>query len=97
MSAPATPALIARAAGRFIAIGGRLMIDPMGEYSARIDFAKLFERTWPSPDDPAPFVRRRAVAQQFDFIERGRERQMAELVRQRGKPTATGWLVWEAC
>lgn len=94
MARPITPALLARAAGRFIAIGGRLMIDPRGRYSATIDMARLFERTWPDPQAPEPFEQRRAVARQFCLIEREREDGMAALVRQRGKLTPNGWLVW---
>ena len=97
MTVPVSDALIARAAGRFVAIGGRLMINPNGGYEASIDMARLFERTWPNPHDPAPFVGRRRVAMQFNTVERGREAEIADLVRQRGKLTQNGWLVWGEC
>lgn len=88
---------LTQAAGRFVAIGGRLMIDPRGRYMTGIDAARLFERTWPNPQDPAPFVHNRDVARRFTEAERGREADLMELIRQRGKLTHHGWIVWGAC
>lgn len=45
-----TPASLAKMASSFVAIGGRLMIDPQGRYMTGIDMARLFERTSPNPE-----------------------------------------------
>ena len=85
-----------REAGAFIAIGGRLMIDPQGNFRNAIDMARLFERTWPNPQDPAPFEHRRKVARRYDAAEHGNEARLASIVAAKGKPTPNGWLVWRA-
>jgi len=87
---------LSKAAGSFIAIGGRLMLDPEGNFRSAIDMARLFERTWPIPDDPAPFEHRRKVARKYDAAERGNEGRLASLVAAKGTHTPNGWLVWEA-
>jgi len=95
--APASPhRSLARQAGRFIAIGGRLMVDPWGRFHATISAARLLERTWPVADDPAPFEHRRRIATRYTQAEQGNESKLADLVRARGKLTVNGWLVWEA-
>jgi len=92
-----TVASLARLASSFVAIGGRLMLDPQGRYMTGIDMARLFERTRPNPEDPAPFVYRRIVARRFTHAERGQEAALAEMIRKRGTARAHGWIVWGAC
>ena len=80
----------------FIAIGGRLMVDPAGHFVSAIDMGRLFERTAPNPEDPALFAERRHVAAAYTRAEQRREhkRRLAAMVRQHGAPTSSGWLVW---
>ena len=83
----------------FVAIGGRLMVDPAGRFMSAIDMARLFERTWPEPQEPEPFAERRAIAAAYTRAEQRRHhrRELAEMVRQNGNATANGWLVWGNC
>jgi len=39
---------------------------------------------------------RREIAGQYPCAERGRERYLSMMVRERGTATPNGWLVWEA-
>jgi hypothetical protein len=90
---------LATLAEDFVAIGGRLMVDPAGRFMSAIDMARLFERTWPNPQKPEPFAERRAVAAAYTRAEqrRSHKRELAAMVRQNGSFTAYGWLVWGRC
>jgi len=82
------------AAHAFVAIGGRLMIDPQGRYASTIDTAALFESTTNPPPDPSAFAERREIASRFVRIERRHRKCLAQLAREHGRPV-NGWLVWE--
>ncbi len=81
-------------AERFLAIGGRLMIDPRGRFSSVIDAGKLFERT-DRRQDASAFQQRRAVAARYLRSERRYRSALASLVHQHGTTMPHGWRVWE--
>jgi hypothetical protein len=97
MADQVTPVCLAKMARSFVAIGGRLMIDPQGRYITGIDMARLFERTSPNPEDSTPFAYRRMVARRFTNAEQGQKAALTALIRKRGKSTPHGWIVWGAC
>lgn len=86
---------VVTSARSFLAIGGRIMIDPKGRLFSTIDLKLLLERTWPDPEPPAPFERRRRVAKLYDRVEQSNKPEIVHLVTKHGKPV-NGWLVWEA-
>jgi hypothetical protein len=86
---------LSREAGAFIAIGGRLMIDPEGNFLSAIGAQHLFERA-SEPHEAEACAIRRLVARRYDAAERGNERSLASIVAAKGKRTPNGWLVWEA-
>lgn len=79
-----------RIASRFLAIGGRFVIDPAGGLNAALDAQRLVSAG--IPESERRHRRRRARAA-IRLIDR-RGSQVAALINQHGKPVS-GWSVWE--
>ena len=96
MSAAVPSTMLARHAGRFVALGGRLLVTPDARFMAKIDVDDLFEAVGSSSANAALYERRRREVRRFLTAARGRDGDLAALVRRRGKPLSNGWSIWAA-
>ncbi len=78
----------------FLAIGGRIMLNPEGRLESAISMDRLFERTWPNPEPAEAFEARRRVHRRYDRVERRHPAELRQIVQERGEPV-NGWLVWQ--
>lgn len=79
-----------RIASRFLAIGGRFVIDPAGELDIGIDMQRMLTLGIPESERRHRQRRARAAVRLIDC----RGSQVAALIHQHGKPVS-GWSVWE--
>lgn len=79
-----------RIVSRFLAIGGRFMIDPQGQPDAAINMRRILSLE--TPEQERTRLRRSARAAQA-LIDQRRD-QIVTLIRQHGRQSA-GWLLWE--
>lgn len=82
-----------RLARRFLAIGGRLMINPAGKLEEAISMDAMFSLKLTSRQRAHALRVNRAISALSDQ----RQAEARQLVRQHGHPRPGGWIVWRGC
>ena len=81
---------IARLADAFVAIGGRIMVNPDGAVETAVDFLALYGRDVPESVAEA----RRNTTRAIVNAKGASVARLARLVHRNGTPHPSGWQVW---